>query len=68
MSSDDKKCGCLCHKIPALFIIAIGVVSLLSVMGVIASPQLKLALPIILMVAGIVMLVRKRCQHCCHAP
>jgi len=68
MQSNGGKCGCLCHKkLPAVFIVLIGGTLLVQAMGVFDSPQLKLALPIVVILAGVQMFFRRRCR-CCDAP
>jgi len=70
MESNTGKCGCFCHKISvisAVFLVLIGIALLLQAMGVLESPQLKLALPIVVILVGLQMLFRQRCR-CCDAP
>jgi uncharacterized membrane protein YfcA len=70
MQPNDGKCGCFCHKISvisAVLLVLIGVAILLQAMGVLDSPQLKLALPIVVILVGLQMLFRRRC-NCCNVP
>jgi len=67
MQPDGGKCGCFCHKITAIsavVLVLIGIALLLQAMGVLESPQLKLALPIVVILVGLQMLFRRRCRCC----
>jgi predicted lipid-binding transport protein (Tim44 family) len=61
------KPGCRCphHMTGPIIVIAIGVVMLLSVLGVLGSAGAGVAFSLIVIILGISMIMKRTCRCCC---
>lgn len=60
-----KKCGCLCHKMKGLLIVAFGTVFLLNAFAIISSSTLAIVWPIIAIVYGFKKMCSSSMCKCC---
>jgi len=63
-SCETKKCCCLCHKMPAVFIILIGVAVLLRALEVLGHQPFWITIAILVILAGLQQLCCGRCKCC----
>lgn len=61
---NGKKCGCLCHKMKGLLIVAFGTVFLLNAFAIISSSTLAIVWPIIAIVYGFKKMCSGMCKCC----
>jgi len=58
------KCGCPCHALPAVFVVALGVTFLLRALDVLSNHAAGIIWPIIVILAGLQMLFGRMCKCC----
>jgi len=60
-------CACFCHKMPAVFVILIGVAILLRTLEVLQSKPFWIAISVLVMLIGVQWLLSGVCKCCRHA-
>ena len=59
-----RKCGCMCHKLKGLMIVAIGIVFLLGGLDVLAPHTVNVIWPIIVILYGVKKMISGMCGCC----
>lgn len=62
MKMGGKTCGCGCHKVIPILVILFGLDFLLGMLGVLTPGVVNISWPIIIILAGGMMLFKKSCS------
>jgi hypothetical protein len=57
-----KMCGCGCHKVMPILVILFGLDFLLGMLGVLTAGFVSISWPILIIIAGCMMLFKKSCS------
>ena len=64
MEKEGGKCGCPCHKMIGVLVVAFGLVFLLGALNVLSDRAVSIAWPIIVILAGLKKLFGGSCSCC----
>jgi hypothetical protein len=65
IGASKPRCMCVHHMTGPIIIIAVGVIMLLSVLGVLQGRGAGIALSVVVIILGVMMAMKRSCRCCC---
>ena len=63
--ANKPRCMCVHHMTGPFIIIAVGVIMLLSVLGVLEGRGAGIALSVVVIILGVMIIMKRSCRCCC---